>query len=292
MSSRAASSAAPPELRVRRLSPALGAEVEGFDPAAIDDAGFAALYDAFLAHHVLVLRDQTLTPAAQLALAQRLGEIHLHPYVEGLPEHPEILEILKTETDTRNFGGRWHTDQMYTREPAKCTMLYARELPDVGGDTVFANLHLAFDRLSPAMRTVLTGLRGRNVGDRANRYGGKSRRELYRATMSAMRVKDPGEVETNAYHPLVRTHPETGRKGLYVGSHTQEIEGFRIEETEGLLAFLLEHVVRPEHTCRVRWSVDTLVLWDNRSVLHLAVNDYAGKRRRMHRITIRGDRPF
>jgi taurine dioxygenase len=277
---------------VRPLSGALGAEVAGIDLAGLDDAGFAALYDAFLTHHVVVLRDQSLDPDQQLAFARRFGEIHLHPYVEGLPGRPEVLEVLKTESDTRNFGGRWHSDQMYTSEPAKCTILYAREIPDVGGDTIFASLHLAYERLSPAMQRLLQGLRGHNIGDRADRYGGKSRRELYGATMSAMRVKEPGDVETNAYHPLVRTHPETGRKGLYLGSHTQEIEGFEVAETAGLLDYLRDHVVRPEHTCRVSWAVDTLVVWDNRSVLHLAVNDYPGKRRRMHRVTVRGDRPF
>lgn len=279
-------------MHLEPLTPALGAELEGIDLAALDDGAFDRIHAALLAHHVLVFRDQRLAPSEQLALARRFGRIHLHPFVEGLPDHPEVLEILKTETDTRNFGGRWHSDQMYTARPAKCTVLYAKEVPDVGGDTLFANLHLAYDTLSSGLRAALAGLRGHNVGDRAKRYGGLSRRELYGATMQAMRVKDPGPVETDAFHPLVRTHPETGRKALYVGAHTQGIEGFEPAEVEGLLAFLLDHAVRPEATCRLRWSAGTLVIWDNRSVLHQALNDYPGKRRRMHRITVEGDAPF
>ncbi|MCH9674242.1 MAG: TauD/TfdA family dioxygenase [Gammaproteobacteria bacterium] len=281
-------------ISINPISGALGAEVSGVDLARpLSNAEFDAIHSAFLAHHVLFFLDQTLTPHEQLAFARRWGDIHVHPYVEGLPECPEVLEILKTPTDTRNFGGRWHSDQMFSPTPAMCTMLYARELPPVGGDTLFANLHAAFDGLSPGMRELLANLKGYNVGDKAKRYGGLSRKELYGATMSAMKVKEPTEaVPTDAYHPLVRTHPETGRKALYIGSHTQGLENFTDAEATPLLEYLQGHCVRPEYTCRFRWRDGAMAMWDNRSVQHFALNDYAGHQRRMHRVTIKGDVPF
>ncbi|MEM7251586.1 MAG: TauD/TfdA family dioxygenase [Pseudomonadota bacterium] len=281
-------------LTITPIAGALGAEVSGISLASSpSERTFERIREAFLTYHVLFFRDQTLTPQEQLAFAERWGDIHVHPFVEGLPQCPEVLEILKTETDTRNFGGRWHSDQMFSPTPAMCTLLYAKEIPAHGGDTMFADMQLAYDHLSSTMQNLLGSLRGFNAGDNAKRYGGLSRKELYGSTMSQMRVKEPTEeVVTNAFHPIVRTHPDTGRKGLYLGSHTQGLEDFSDHDAAPLIEFLQQHCIKPDFTCRFRWRVGDMAMWDNRCVQHYALNDYAGQRRRMHRVTVKGDTPY
>jgi len=275
---------------VAPISGALGAEVRGVDLAALDDDTFGRVHDAFLKHHVLFFRDQKLTPQDQVAFSRRFGDIHRHPYIQGLDEAPDVIEIIKREQDTYVFGGRWHTDQAFMSKPAMATVLYAKEVPPYGGDTMFANMHLAYDRLSDGMKDMLAGIKVHNQGDRTRSHKGVPRAERYANT--AMKLKDPGDVEVEAVHPLVRTHPETGRKGLYISSHTMQFDGWTREESEPLLQYLATHATRPEHTCRFRWQVGSLAIWDNRSVQHLALNDYAGFRRVMNRTTIRGDVPF
>ncbi|MDX1433314.1 MAG: TauD/TfdA family dioxygenase [Gammaproteobacteria bacterium] len=280
-------------IRVRPLTGALGAEVEGVDLAApIADPVFDEIRRAFLDHLVVFFRGQKLTPARQVAFGRRFGGIHLHPYIRGLDEQPEVIRIVKTEQDTDNFGGVWHSDQMFTPRPALGTALYAKEVPPAGGDTLFANMYLAYESLSEGMKALVGRMRTFNVGDRFKQKGGRTRAERYRGR-SSMAVKEPdADQVTEAEHPLVRTHPETGRKALYLGVHTQRFAGMTEAESEPLLAFLAEHAVRPEFTCRFRWEPGSLALWDNRCTQHLAVNDYPGARRVMHRITIEGDAPF
>ncbi len=241
-----------------------------------------------LDHGVIFFRDQTLDPAHQLAFAKRFGTIHLHPHVNGLPDMPEIMEILKTETDTHNFGAGWHTDQMFLPEPAMATCLYALEVPEAGGDTLFACLRASYHSLSDGMQTLVRGLRTLNlsVAGQLTQSGATSA-----ATFSSMRTREADATEPYAVHPLVRTHPETGEDVLYIGLHTLGFEGFRPEESQPLIDYLMAQVTRPEHTCRFRWQPGSLALWDNRHVVHNAINDYPGKRRRMHRITIAGDVP-
>jgi taurine dioxygenase len=280
------------EIEVVPISPALGAEVRGVDLAApLSEQAIAEIRRALLDHCVIFFREQTLTPRTQLAFARRFGDIHLHPFMQGLEEFPEVLPVIKTETDTRNFGGVWHTDQMFSPQPAMGTMLYALEVPPAGGDTLFANMYLAYEALSAGMQRMLADVRTYNVGDRFKRGGGKTREERYRG-MRGMQVKSPGNVVTESSHPLIRTHPETGRKLLYVGSHTQRFDAMSDEESEPLLAFLSRHAVRPEFCCRFRWQPGSLALWDNRCTQHHAVDDYAGSRRVMHRITMQGDTPY
>jgi taurine dioxygenase len=176
------------------------------------------------------------------------------------------------------------------------TILYAKETPDAGGDTLFANMYMAYDTLSAPMKALLAGVRTFNVGDRKRlgraheitaardgRYAGNQK--------MAAKVRDPGEVVTEAVHPLVRTHPETGRKALYISNHTQALDGFKDAEARPIIEYLREHAVEPEFTCRFRWEVGSMAIWDNRCTQHRALNDYPGKRRRMHRITIAGDVP-
>jgi len=283
-------------IEVRPVAGALGAEVGGVDLRSLDDATFSEIKAAWLEHLVLFFRGQVLSPEQHIAFARRFGEIHHHPFMKGMDEHPDILEILKEEGDTKAFGEVWHTDQMFNPKPAMATILYAKETPDAGGDTLFANMYLAYETLSEPMKAMLEGVKTWNVGDRqrlgrtyetaprAGRYAGN-------AGMAA-KVRDPGDLVTEAAHPLVRTHPETRRKALYISNHTQTLVGFKPAEAKPIIEFLRAHAVEPELTCRFRWEVGSLAVWDNRCTQHRAVNDYPGKRRRMHRITIAGDEPF
>ncbi len=265
---------------VQPISGALGAEVHGVDLAEdLDDDTFGAVHQTLLDHGVIFFRDQDITPAQQLALAKRWGSLHLHPHIPSLPDHPGIMEIVKDVDDVHTLGGKWHTDQMFTATPTRATMLYAKEVPPAGGDTLFANLYLAYDALSDGMKEMIGGLRTVNV------YNKKKGRA------AAMQVTNPDEEAPPAVHPLVRPHNETGRNALYLcyNDITRRFDGMTDEESRPLLDYLVDHATRPEFTCRFRWAPGSLALWDNRCVLHLAVNDYHGYRRVMHRITIQGE---
>ncbi len=284
-------------IEVKPIAGALGAEIGGVNLATVDDETFKDIEAAWLEHLVVFFRDQAITPEQQLAFAKRFGDIHHHPFMKGMDAYPDILEIIKEEGDTKAFGEVWHTDQMFNPKPAKATILYAKETPDAGGDTLFANMYMAYDTLSEPMKALLAGVKTWNVGDRKRlsqtkdiaatrdgRYAGNQK--------MATKVRDPGDVPTEAAHPLVRTHPETGRKALYISNHTQTLDGFKDAEARPIIDFLRTHAVEPEFTCRFRWEVGSMAIWDNRCAQHRALNDYHGKRRRMHRITIAGDAPF
>jgi taurine dioxygenase len=270
---------------VRPLSAALGAEVSGVDlAAALDEATVAALRAALLEHVVIFFRDQTLTPDALVALAQRFGEVVEYPYVRGLPECPLVLPVIKEPHEKANFGGVWHSDTAYLEQPAMATMLYALETPPIGGDTLFANTALAYDALSDGMKRMLGGLRALNVG---NKPVALETREGMRATRAGAEVDAGGTL-----HPVVRTHPETGRKALYANrAHTTRFEDMTEAESAPLLDSLFDHQIRPEFTCRFAWRPGSLALWDNRTSQHYPLNDYHGHRRVMHRVSIGGDRP-
>lgn len=274
-------------ITVKPFAGTMGAEIEGVDLANLTDEVFAELKQAWLEQQVVVLRDQEITPEQQIAFAHRFGEIHHHPFMKGMDEYPDILEIVKEPTDTFTFGAAWHTDQMFNPKPAMATMLYAKESPSAGGDTMFANMYAAYDALSDGMKAALKDVKTWCVGgksaDRGSRY----------STNAAMasKVRDPGDLQTESAHPLFRTHPETGRIALYIGSHVKSLEGFTEAEAAPIIQYLKDFAIRPEFTCRVRWRPGTLTLWDNRCVQHYAVPDYK-ERRRMHRITICGDVPF
>ncbi len=271
----------------------LGAIIKGVDLATLNDETFAEIHQAWLEYSVIFFREQRLSPLQQIDFAKRFGEIHFHPYMRGLDDHPEILEIIKEPGDDYTFGAVWHTDQMFNPEPAKATMLYAHEVPKSGGDTQFSNQYLAYETLSDPMKGILKNLKTLNVGDGFRRGVGKVNRKDRYASNPKMqaKIREPGNLPTEAVHPLVRTHPETGRKSLYIGSHTQNLFGFNESEADTLIDFLRDHSTRPEFTCRFRWEVGSLALWDNRCVQHQALADY-NERRRMHRITIAGDTPF
>lgn len=262
------------------LSGSIGAEIKGVDLAVLDDAGFDGIRQALLDHCVICFRDQDISPEQQIAFARRWGGIHDHPYLNALPDHPEIIEIVKEAGERNRFGDHWHTDQIFTPNPAMATMLYAKEVPPVGGDTLFASLYHAYDALSDGMKEMAGRLCTYNV---YNKQAPRSRR------MSA-KIPDPEKPADPAIHPLVCVHPETGRRVLYFNDPrtTLRFDKMTTEESLPLINHLLRHATRPEFTCRVRWEVGTLVIWDNRCLLHQALDDYPDYRRVMHRITIEG----
>lgn len=277
----------PPTLEVRRIAGALGAEIHGVDLARDrDDTTTRAIRRAWLDHGVVFFRGQDhLSPSQFLAFACRMGEPVEYPFVKGLAEHPEIIEVKKLEHERVNFGGVWHTDTAYLEQPPMASMLLAQELPPYGGDTLFASLALAYETLSPGMQRMLEGLVGINSSAKADVT---KTREDRRATDG----RDDARKEYVAEHPVVRTHPETGRKALYVNfAHTVRFRDMTEAESAPLLQYLYEHSIRPEHTCRFQWQPGSLAFWDNRCCLHNPVNDYHGFRRRMLRITLAGDRP-
>lgn len=273
-------------MKLRRVAGALGAVVDGVDlsgplPAALVDA----LRAAWLEHLVLFFPNQVLEPVQFLRFARVIGEPVEYPFVAGLPEHPEIIEVLKLPHERVNFGGIWHTDTAYLDVPPMASMLLAREVPPYGGDTLWANQYLAYESLSEGMQRLLDSLHAVNSSAKAD--VSRTREDRIRGQGQA----DAGKVYL-AEHPVVRTHPETGRRALYVNvAHTQRFVGMTEEESAPLLRYLFEHQVRPEFTCRFSWSPGVLALWDNRCTLHNPVNDYHGFKRLMHRITLAGSRP-
>jgi len=271
-------------VEVRRIAGALGAEVLGVDLAAQPSAATVAdIRRAFLDHQVIFFRDQVLSPAQFMAFARQLGKPIEYPFVKGIDGFPEVIEVKKLEHEKHNFGGIWHSDTAYLEVPPMGSMLLAREVPAAGGDTEFASQTLAYESLSAGMRRLLDGLVAVNSSAKADVT--RTRED---------RVKEQGG-DTKSYvaeHPVVRTHPETGRKALYVNlAHTVAFNDMSEGESAPLLQYLFRHQVRPEFTCRFGWRVGSLAFWDNRCTQHNPINDYHGQRRVMHRITLAGDKP-
>ncbi len=272
-------------ITVAPIAGALGAEIAGVDLARdLSDETVTEIRRAWLDHLVVFFRDQELSPAEFLAFAHRIGEPVEYPFVKGMDDFPEIITVSKLPHETVNFGGIWHSDTVYLDRPPMGTLLIAREVPPFGGDTMFANMYAAYDALSPGLQRVLDSLRA--VHSSALADVSKTRED---------RIKDAGfgeEREFCSEHPVVRTHPETGRKALYVNvAHTLRFAGWTEEESKPLLRSLFEHAVRPEFTCRFRWRVGSIAMWDNRCAMHNPINDYHGYTRTMHRITLAGDVP-
>ena len=262
------------------LSPVIGLEVLGLKlDRPLDGMALIDIKAAFHRHHVLVIRDQKLSPEQQIAFAEQMGEPDIYPFATGIDGFPVITPVVKERNQTRNFGGVWHSDTTYLERPPAATMLLAREVPPVGGDTLFASQVSAYEALSDGMKALLAPLRAINSSTKAN---------FVRTGMS----DDPDAQAFDAVHPVVRTHPETGTKALYVNpGHTVRFEGMSEAESAPILGFLFEHQKQENFTCRVRWEVGTLVIWDNRTSLHFPLNDYQGHRREMHRITLKGEIP-
>ena len=272
--------------QVQPLSGSVGAEISGINLLApLDDDTIARIRRVWLQHGVIFFRDQPLDSAALMAFAERFGEVVEYPFVKGLPDYPLIIPVLKLPQERHNFGGIWHTDTTYLREPPTATMLIARELPPFGGDTLFASSYAAFEALSPGLQQTLRGLKAVNSSAKAAVTKTREDRLADSAT-------DKATTALISEHPVVRTHPETGRQALYINpGHTVRFAGWTEEESEPLLKYLFDFQVRPEFTCRFTWRPASFALWDNRCVLHNPVNDYHGYRRLMHRITLKGDAP-
>lgn len=274
------------ELDIRPLSGALGAEIHGVDLSRPLDSHVAdALRAAFLDHLVIFFRDQPISLDAFRSFARAFGDPVEYPFVRGVDGFPEVIEVAKLEHETVNFGGVWHSDTTYLECPPMGTMLLAREVPPFGGDTLFANQYLAYETLSEGLREMLDGLYA--VSSSAKADVSRTRED---------RIRDSGSTQAQreylAEHPVVRTHPETGRKSLFINTaHTVRFRGMSEEESAPLLDYLFRHQIKPEFTCRFSWDVGSIAFWDNRAALHNPVNDYHGFRRRMHRITLAGDRP-
>ena len=273
-------------LDIRPLSGALGAEILGIDLGHdLGDDTVAAIRAAWLKHLVVFFREQTLPPAEFLRVASRFGEPVEYPFVKGLDGFPQITPVIKLEHEKINFGGLWHSDTAYLERPPMATMLIARETPPRGGDTLFANMYLAYETLSDGMKRMLDGLVIVNSSAKADVT--RTREDRVRDSANTA-----GRQEYVAEHPVVRTHPETGRKALYAnGGHALRFRDMSVEESAPLLNYLFFHATRPEFTCRFRWEPGSIALWDNRCTQHNPVNDYHGFRRVMHRVTLKGDVP-
>ena len=271
-------------ITVSPIAGALGAEVGGVDIGRpLGDEVIAEIRRAFLEYLVIFFRGQSLTPQQQLQFSGRFGEPMEYPQLTGLPDCPLITPVIKLEHERVNFGGVWHSDTTYLERPPMASMLYAIEIPPQGGDTLFANQYLAYEALSGGLKRVLDGLHGVNTSTKA---------EVSRTREDRLRDAGVERKALSAVHPVVRTHPETGRKALYVNTgHTAGFGGWTEEESAPLLDYLFRHQVKPEFTCRFRWERGSLAFWDNRCAQHLPVNDYHGYRRVMHRVTLAGDAP-
>lgn len=273
-------------LEIAPIAGALGAEITGVDVSRdLDDAVIAAIRQALLDYGVIFFRDQALDAERHKAFTRRFGALFVHPNYKGLTADPFVIDIKREPGDQKIVGEDWHTDTTMVAEPPMGAILYAVEVPPYGGDTIWANQYLAYDALSPGLQRTLEGMRAIHT-DRLV-AGPQAGKNAYRST----KVREDADWrETISVHPVVRTHPETGRKLLFVNrSYTVGFEGWTEAESRPLLEYLLEHGHRPEFTCRFRWANGSIAFWDNRCTKHLAIHDAGPFRRIMRRTQICGD---
>ena len=262
---------------VSPLTPTIGAVVQGVDLARpMDDAVFEEVHRAWMEHLVLFMREQDMTPEQHLAFGRRFGELHVHPAAPYAHGNPELM-VIHTDADSkRNNGSGWHSDVSADEEPPLGSILHLHTVPAAGGDTLFASMYAAYEALSPPLRDLLEGLTARHESDYTGQYGDHP----------------PQREFPHASHPVVRAHPVTGRRALFVNAgFTRAIDGLSRRESRALLDFLFEHVKNPAFACRFEWQPLSLAMWDNRCVQHVAVWDYHPETRSGLRVTIKGDRP-
>ena len=271
-------------IEARPTSGAVGIEILGIDLSrGLDDSAVDELRTAFNEYGVIFFRDQTISPEQHIAFAERFGTININRFFRAASGYPQIAEVLKEPNQKTNIGGGWHTDHSYDQIPALGSILLAREVPQRGGDTLFASMSLAYDALSDGLKGTLEQLRAlhssRHVFGAASQY----------VKDSGDRLGNTDKATQDARHPVIIRHPETGRKTLYVNpAFTLQFEGWTVEESKPLLDFLYAHASRPEFQTRFVWREGSIAFWDNRATWHFAVNDYHGERRLMHRITLEG----
>ncbi|MGI9615486.1 MAG: TauD/TfdA dioxygenase family protein [Acidimicrobiales bacterium] len=268
-------------IEVDRITATLGAEVSGVDMGDSDDAAIDELRKLWLDHKVLVLRDQHVTVDEHIAFGRRFGELEVHPFATGRKGYPEIVSI-KSTAEVKVAASNWHSDVTWRQEPSMGSILRGVVIPPVGGDTCFADATAAYDRLSPAWKERVDDLYA--IHDFSRTFG----RRMSEEERAAKREKFPP-----ARHPVIRTHPETGARGIYTNrAFVSHIEGVSAEESAEILGHLERAIMNPSVQCRIRWDVDTFVMWDNRAVQHNATNDFWPETRHVERVTIVGDRPF
>ncbi|GAA6165945.1 TauD/TfdA family dioxygenase [Pelagimonas sp. KU-00592-HH] len=267
---------------IRPLTGGLGAEIHGADIRNAED--FDAIHEAFATYSVIVLRDQIASPDDHLAFARRFGPINVNRFFKPVESHPEIAMVLKEKDQKEAVGEGWHTDHSYDQVPAMGSILHAIEMPPFGGDTLFVSMGAAYDALSPTMRGFLDDL-----------HAIHSSRHVFGASVQDSEAAKSGRLGNaeaatqDARHPVVITHPMSGRRGLFVNPvFTTHIEDLTPDESDAILAMLYDHCKQPEFQCRVRWQAGDITMWDNRATWHKAINDYHGFRRLMHRITVDG----
>ncbi len=270
------------------LSHAVGAEIDGVDIAAgVSEKQFAEIRRAFTDYSVIFFRGQSLSPDQHIAFAQRWGKINVNRFFQPVESHPIIAEVRKEAHQKSNIGAAWHTDHSYDEIPAMGSILYARAVPEVGGDTLFASMYAAYETLSDGMKKMLHSLRAEHssrhvFGEQA--YVGIDTDDI------GERLGNISAATQDAVHPVVIRHPLSGRPALYVnGDFTVKFEGWSQQESQPLLDFLYQHARQNEFTCRFKWQQGSMAIWDNRATHHCALNDYHGERRLMHRITIDGE---
>ncbi len=278
-------------IRVVPLSGRIGAEIDGVDLSKpLQSDVFEEIHRAYLDHAVIAFRGQTLSREEQIAFARRFGDLDVHPIAVGMPDHPEVIRVEKPAGERATFGTSWHSDNTFFEEPSQATVLYGVTIPAYRGDTLWASMESAYDALSPKMQEILGELSAIHGASRAydpavtgtDKYEGKT----------AIKYRYSDAVTREVQHPVIRTHPETGRRGIFVNPmFTLRIADLSEAEGEALLQFLFRHATQPEFTCRLRWETGTVVVWDNRCTQHYAIDDYAEHERLMYRVTVKGDRP-
>ncbi|MBT3330959.1 MAG: taurine dioxygenase [Rhodospirillaceae bacterium] len=276
------------KLEIRQLAGALGAEILGADLSQdIDGGTFEKIFAALMEYGMVVIREQDITPAQHKAFCQRIGDPLPVPFVKTLDDHPEIIAVIK-EADERTrmvFGGTWHTDFSFLAAPPKASCLYAREIPSFGGDTLFASMTKAYEALSPGMKALLKDMKVVHSGRRS--YGPVG--TFAKTQLNSVNVTASEEGDAEVLHPAVVVIPESGKRSLFINDiYAIRFDGMTEAESAPLLNFLCEQARRPENLCRLDWQPGSLALWDNRTTMHYAVDDYDGQRREMHRVTIAG----
>jgi alpha-ketoglutarate-dependent taurine dioxygenase len=275
----------PDSISVHPLNPVIGAELRGVDLSEeLSDREIDCIREALNEHQVLFFRDQDITPEQQLTFGRRFGELHVHPAVRGKPrsEWTEVLPVHADGSTKRIVGDKWHTDVSCDEKPPYASILHLRVVPESGGDTLFSSMYAAYEALSAPMKQMLGSLTATHDG--APNYTDRARRT---------NEDSPHRINPVSVHPVIATHPFTGRKTIYVNSvFTVKINELTEDESKSTLEFLFAHVTRPEFQCRFRWQPNSVAFWDNRAVQHYAVWDYFPSVRSGQRVTIRGDRPF
>lgn len=277
------------------LSSAMGAEIQGVDIPTMSDAQLAQVKSALYRYKMVYFRDQKMTIEDQEKLTLRFGTFGTDAYTKGMPGHPNVQHLLKEASTVvdRVFGEGWHTDSPFLAQPPAVSMLFGKVIPPWGGDTWWCNSEVAYDFLSDGMKKLLNGLRVHMTAREAIRLTVR-KDDAGKESVGDMQMvmKEQEEMIKGNFHPLVRTHPETGKKALYVDTiYAQGIQGLKDEEARPLLDYLAKHVAREEFSCRLRWSPGTLVMWDNRICVHKAFNDYDGHKREMFRTIVNGETP-